>query len=149
MGVGMSYPVVVTDQRPQPVHAVIAWVVAVLTLFYMLPWAIAATRGKSTALVIGVVNLLLGWTVIGWIAALVWACTSHRVLSGGVIAPVPPAALPPAPSSPPGPTYSRAYGPPGYSAQPLPPPPPPTGQSYGQLAPGQPPYPPAPRPPSS
>jgi hypothetical protein len=43
---------------------------AVLTLGYMLPWMIAALRGKSNHWGIFVVNLLLGWTIIGWVIAL-------------------------------------------------------------------------------
>lgn len=52
--------------------------VAICTLGYMLPWAIAATRGKSNSGAIGLLNLLLGWTLIGWIVALVMACASHQ-----------------------------------------------------------------------
>jgi hypothetical protein len=59
--------------------ATIAWVLAVLSLGYFLPWAVAATRGKSNAGAIGWLNLLLGWTFIGWVAALVMACTAHQV----------------------------------------------------------------------
>jgi len=78
-------------QRPQPPHLVtdqrdygsavnvLAWICAVLTMLYMLPWAVAISRGKSNALAVGLVNLLLGWTLIGWIAALVMACTAHQV----------------------------------------------------------------------
>ena len=49
----------------------------------MLPWAIAATRGKSNQAAIGIINLLLGWTFIGWIVALVMACQAHQVAGGG------------------------------------------------------------------
>lgn len=59
-------------------HIAVAWVVAVLTLGYMLPWAIAATRGRSNTLAIALVNLLVGWTFIGWVAALVMACLSEQ-----------------------------------------------------------------------
>jgi hypothetical protein len=57
-----------------PVLLAIAWVVAVLTFLYMLPWAVAVTRHKENHGAIALVNLLTGWTVIGWIAALVMAC---------------------------------------------------------------------------
>ena len=44
-----------TDQRtPNAAVVAIAWICAVLTLLYMLPWAIAATRGKSNQAMIGV-----------------------------------------------------------------------------------------------
>jgi hypothetical protein len=71
----------VTDQRPVNGAVVaIAWVVTVLTVGYMLPWAIAATRGTSNQAAVGLVNLLLGWTFVGWVVALVMACRAHRVV---------------------------------------------------------------------
>lgn len=73
----------VTDQRtPSGAVVVVAWISAVLTLAYMLPWAIAATRGRSNMAAIGVLNLLLGWSLIGWIAALVMACQAHAPVAG-------------------------------------------------------------------
>jgi hypothetical protein len=42
---------------------------------YLLPTIVAVARGKRNILGIVLVNLLLGWTLIGWIIALVWACT--------------------------------------------------------------------------
>lgn len=71
--------VLVTDKRGRPISATVSIVVAVLTLGYMLPWMIAALRGKSNAWGVFAVNLLLGWTVIGWVIALVMSCTSHQV----------------------------------------------------------------------
>jgi hypothetical protein len=77
-----NYPVgPLTDQKlNNQAETILGWVLAVLTLGYFLPWAIAATRGKSNSLTIFLVNLLLGWTLIGWIAALVMACMAHRPL---------------------------------------------------------------------
>jgi hypothetical protein len=72
-------PVVITDARTNGVEVLIAWTLTVLTLGYMLPWAIAATRGKSNSWAVGLVNFLLGWTFIGWLAALVMACMAHQV----------------------------------------------------------------------
>lgn len=71
---------IVTDKRGKGGQALIAWILAILTAGYMLPWAIAATRGKSNSGAIGWINLLLGWSVIGWIVALVMACGSHQVV---------------------------------------------------------------------
>lgn len=71
---------IVTDQQGRPVSAVLAIVVAVLTGGYMLPWAIAALRGNANTWRVFWVNLLLGWTVIGWIVALVMSIREHRVL---------------------------------------------------------------------
>lgn len=72
-------PVIMTDARTNGAEVAIAWVLTVLSLGYMLPWAIAATRGKSNSVAVGLVNFLLGWTFIGWVVALVMACTSHQV----------------------------------------------------------------------
>lgn len=71
---------ILLDKRDHSAQAVVAWVLTVLTGFYMLPWAIAATRGKSNAGAIGWITFLLGWTFVGWIIALVMACTAHQVL---------------------------------------------------------------------
>ncbi|NKX93899.1 superinfection immunity protein [Sanguibacter hominis ATCC BAA-789] len=82
-------PAYVTDRRVvDPAVVVIAWVLAVLTGFYTLPWAIAATRGRSNHGSIALLNVLLGWTFIGWIVALVMACQSHAII-GGAGAPFP------------------------------------------------------------
>ena len=42
-------------------------------LFYFLPSIKAAARSKRDLVSIFVLNLLLGWTAIGWVIALVWA----------------------------------------------------------------------------
>jgi len=44
-------------------------------LLYFLPAIVG--RHKRDAAGIFLVNLLLGWTVIGWIIALIWACASE------------------------------------------------------------------------
>ena len=40
---------------------------------------IAALRGKSNAWAIFWLNMLLGWTLLGWIAAFVLAVMAHQV----------------------------------------------------------------------
>jgi hypothetical protein len=42
-------------------------------VFYFLPSIIAVARSKRDTTAIFVLNLLLGWTAIGWVIALVWA----------------------------------------------------------------------------
>jgi hypothetical protein len=42
-------------------------------VFYFLPSIVALVRGKRDTLSICLLNLFLGWTLIGWIVALVWA----------------------------------------------------------------------------
>ena len=89
-----------TDQRPTSTPVmVIAWIVTVVSSLYMLPWAIAASRGKANQWSVFLVSLLLGWTVVGWIVALVLACTPHRVLlPGALLGYSRPAQLPAAPT---------------------------------------------------
>jgi hypothetical protein len=43
------------------------------TVLYFLPSIIALARSKRDTLAIFLLNLFLGWSVIGWIVALVWA----------------------------------------------------------------------------
>lgn len=43
---------------------------------YFLPMFIAWGRGHRNAGAIGMLDLVAGWTLLGWVAALVWACTN-------------------------------------------------------------------------
>jgi hypothetical protein len=45
------------------------------TLLYFLPTIVG--HNKRDVLGIFLVNLLFGWTFIGWIIAMVWACTAE------------------------------------------------------------------------
>ena len=94
-----------TNQRTNSAEVAVAWVLTVLSGGYFLPWAIAATRGKANSGAIAVVDLLLGWTVVGWVVALVMACGPHQVAGSQVVvnvnatgqqylAPNPPSAAP-------------------------------------------------------
>ncbi len=58
------------------VTKIVALIVAIVTGLYMLPWAIAALRDVRHWGVFWV-NLLLGWTIIGWVIALVMALRSQ------------------------------------------------------------------------
>ena len=51
---------------------------AVLVLLYALPLLVAWRRKHQNAGAIGVLNLLLGWTLVGWVVSLVWALTAVR-----------------------------------------------------------------------
>ena len=42
-------------------------------LFYFVPTIIAFARSKRDVMSIFLLNLFLGWTLIGWVVALVWA----------------------------------------------------------------------------
>jgi hypothetical protein len=56
---------------------------AVLLVFfliiYFIPTFVANGRRHHNTMAIFVLNLFLGWTFIGWLAALVWACTAVQV----------------------------------------------------------------------
>jgi hypothetical protein len=69
--------IVTQPHRSSTAHLVIAWVVTVLSVGYTLPWAIAATRNKTNTASVAAVNILLGWSVIGWVVALVMSLTSE------------------------------------------------------------------------
>jgi hypothetical protein len=105
----------------------------------MLPWAIAATRNSSSQWAVFAVNLLLGWTFLGWIAALIMAVvggtgntnvvvmqTANPVIyvqtpPPAAVAPgVPPPPMPPTPDAPTRPLEGRIIQPA------IDPPPPPT-----------------------
>jgi hypothetical protein len=43
-------------------------------VMYFLPSLIALLRNKRDTLSIFLLNFFLGWTCIGWVIALVWAC---------------------------------------------------------------------------
>ena len=47
-----------------------------LISLYFVPFMVAAGRGHDLLMPILVVNLLLGWTVIGWIGVFFWALLS-------------------------------------------------------------------------
>jgi len=49
-------------------------------LVYFLPWLVALGRGKRNTVSIFVLNLLLGWTLVGWVVSLVWATTNDTAV---------------------------------------------------------------------
>ena len=49
---------------------------AILLALYLIPSLVARGRGHHNQLAVFILNVLFGWTVLGWGAALVWACTT-------------------------------------------------------------------------
>lgn len=47
--------------------------VVLIFVFYFLPTLIALLRQHKNKLAIFLLNLLLGWTVLGWVVSLVWS----------------------------------------------------------------------------
>jgi hypothetical protein len=54
----------------------LAVLLSVFTLGYFLPTTIAIIRRRTNTGAIFVVDLFLGWTLIGWVVALTWAVAS-------------------------------------------------------------------------
>lgn len=55
----------------------------VLILFlaiYVLPSFVAGARGHKNVGPIIIVNLFLGWTLIGWVVALAWAASAQEAV---------------------------------------------------------------------
>ena len=49
-------------------------------VLYLLPTIVALLREKYDKVSIFLLNFFLGWSLIGWIVALVWACKHDRVV---------------------------------------------------------------------
>lgn len=67
------------------------FVLLAIILTYFFPAIVAVARKKRNWGAIFVLNLLAGWTFVGWIAALVWALTHDHGENGNK--PMPPAAI--------------------------------------------------------
>lgn len=52
-------------------------------LLYFLPTIIA--RDKTDVMAIFIINLLFGWTIIGWFISLIWACSAERYIPVGTV----------------------------------------------------------------
>ena len=59
------------EQEYDPLAAIL--VLIALFLVYFLPFIVAHFRGHRNKLAIFFLNLLAGWTFIGWVAAFVWS----------------------------------------------------------------------------
>ena len=49
--------------------------IVLIFIFYFLPALIAFLRQHKNKLAIFLLNLLLGWTILGWVGSLVWSVT--------------------------------------------------------------------------
>jgi RsiW-degrading membrane proteinase PrsW (M82 family) len=52
--------------------------ILLLIALYFLPSIIAAKKEKPNKTSILILNLFLGWTLIGWVVALIWAVSSNE-----------------------------------------------------------------------
>ena len=61
--------------------------VAILLILYFLPSFIGYSRRHPSCHAILALNILLGWTLLGWVVAIVWALKSHKSQVQVVFAP--------------------------------------------------------------
>ncbi len=56
------------------------WVglVLLVSILYLMPTLVAAARKHHNSTAIFVLNLFLGWSFVGWVISLVWACTAKK-----------------------------------------------------------------------
>jgi ABC-type sugar transport system permease subunit len=57
-----------------------AVLLTLLSLFYFLPFAIAFNKKRANSGAIFALNLFLGWSLVGWVVALVWAMKEEKIL---------------------------------------------------------------------
>jgi hypothetical protein len=67
-------PVLAAASDPGAGSTLAIW--AVFLTCYFFPSIIAAFRSHHNTLAIFLLNLFLGWTVIGWLGSLIWAATA-------------------------------------------------------------------------
>ncbi len=54
----------------------------IIFLCYFIPAIVAYMRDTQHALAIEILNFFLGWTLLGWVGALIWAvCDSTKIVS--------------------------------------------------------------------
>ncbi len=68
----MSHP----PARPGSINVLLGLVI--LLVFYFLPTVIARARRSTMTVWVVLIDLLAGWTLVGWVVALVMALASSR-----------------------------------------------------------------------
>lgn len=58
--------------------AVAVFFLVICAVFYFLPSMVAYQNKKDDIVAIVFLNVLVGWTFIGWVIALVWAFTKNK-----------------------------------------------------------------------
>ena len=81
LGMGIMVAFLVILVAFANIHAVIPFAIilggySLLLAIYFIPAIVANGRHHRNRLAISILNTLLGWTLIGWIGALVWASTA-------------------------------------------------------------------------
>lgn len=67
-----------TEHLPQVIQILGMMVAFVAVIFlYWVPSMVASNRHHRDVGAISIINLFLGWTFIGWVIALAWACSGN------------------------------------------------------------------------
>jgi hypothetical protein len=69
----MAQPKSIVGAAVWSVVVAVLFCVQVIAIFYLAPTCIAKYRQRDGVRLIGFVNVLTGWTGIGWIVCLVWS----------------------------------------------------------------------------
>jgi hypothetical protein len=70
------------NNRENEMEVVFGFVVLAFALFvYLLPTYVAWAKTHANLAAIAMLNVLLGWTFIGWVVALVWAMSKPAVIT--------------------------------------------------------------------
>jgi hypothetical protein len=63
------------------------WLLLLLLAIYFVPSFIAASRRAKRSNAVFFLNLLAGWTVVGWIVAFIWAVADNTANDGRIPCP--------------------------------------------------------------
>jgi hypothetical protein len=70
----------IVSSNPSVQNSLIIAIIAVFCLlFYFIPTFVAYNRSHQSKLAIFFLNITLGWSVIGWIVALIWSGSGLRL----------------------------------------------------------------------
>lgn len=77
-GEKMTIPIIIAQDNANALLGVILVIGFIVVGFfsYLLPSFIAGMRKHQNTAAIVILNILLGWTFIGWVIALVWSFTA-------------------------------------------------------------------------
>jgi len=50
----------------------------IIAIMYFIPTIIAVVRRRTNTVSIAALNIFLGWSVVGWVVALVWALATDK-----------------------------------------------------------------------
>jgi hypothetical protein len=75
----VSTPAWATDGATASAFVLMGLAIILILLLYFLPWLIGLSRRVNSGGALLLVNLLLGWTLIGWLICMIWAVTGTTV----------------------------------------------------------------------